>query len=143
MTDNKNANMPPESKIRNSNILFKKLTADIQTLKKMIEHEHWTIEYYETFPTINIIRSVDQKMEFPTAYEPRENEFNRLRNSTGSTQLWGCAICHKFYIFPSLLFDDLFKNHHIKPDIARCSQYIVKLNVLKSDLFEILKNDKK
>lgn len=129
---------PSGGKSPNSNILFDRNEPDVNTLKKLIEQERWTIEYYDTYPNINIIRPQNQKAEFPRTYVPREHEFNRLANNNGRTTIWGCRLCHRFFNYPSLLFDDLFKNHKMKPDVARIGQHIIKLEVANRELFLIL-----
>jgi hypothetical protein len=117
--------------------------ADIQTLKKLVTEEHWTIEYYATVPTLSILRPPEKKADGnATRHYPGAHDLMRLQGSNGRTQVWGCKLCHKFFNYPSLLFDDLFKNHNVRPDQAKVSGLIIKLEVENAELFRILKESR-
>lgn len=109
---------------------------DRQILKDMIENERWTIEYYATMPSISVMRPPTNHTS--NGSEPRTTDYSRLCESRGTTQIWGCRICHKFYNYPTRLMDDLIKNHKIPPEQIMDGKHIIRLRVENADLFRML-----
>ena len=141
MTGEQNSDAPVASKPRDFNFSVDRCTADIRTLKNLVEQEHWTIEYYAIMPNISLLRRTVNGDHAGSDEKPSPragNGLHTLQDSGSKTQIWGCRLCHRFFNYPSLLFDDLFRNHHIKPDAARCGTHIIKLEIKNSDLFRII-----
>lgn len=111
-------------------------TPDTETFRHMIEDEHWTMKYYRRMPAINVKTMPGGDAAPAGDFSP--GEMSRLRESGGRTVLWGCKICHTFYNYPALLFDDLMKKHNLRPDAARCKSYFIKLEIQNDDLGRIL-----